>query len=201
VVEKVISSDGSIRVLSTMSGGQGIIDLSTSSSSGGLDMRGAFDEVMLLNAKQDVLGLFPYIRLLPRATASTGFIGKFRVPYELPGSFTLYLYLTMFTAVDAAASSVINLTASISKITSTGITDIVSDYATAISLPEASNKETFAATSDQTAIAPYRTFVLPAITGLAAGEVVAIKLVRATDTSYTDSIGVLDFVWSLRSTV
>lgn len=65
--------------------GQGTVVVSTKSSG----VQGEFEEVALQNAKQDLVGMFPYIRLLgwnSNGTSNTNsaFILKFHVPYDNP---------------------------------------------------------------------------------------------------------------------
>lgn len=84
VVEKIIAGSGiSISRLGGSPAGQGTVVIN--SLIGGIC--GDFEEVALQNAKQDMIGMFPYIRLLGWRTGSSGntpsaFILKFHVPYD-----------------------------------------------------------------------------------------------------------------------
>jgi hypothetical protein len=104
VVEKILGGAG-ITVQSSVGqpGGQGTVTVSLTDS---VLSTGEFEEVALTNAKQAMIGLFPYIRLLPWTTGSssnipTGFIAKFRVPQTLPDvPYRVLVYLTVFGEVD-----------------------------------------------------------------------------------------------------
>lgn len=59
---------------------------------------GSFDDIALENAKQSIVGMFTYIRLLGNTTTPTGFTAKFRVPHTLPAEskYRVIVYATMF---------------------------------------------------------------------------------------------------------
>jgi len=105
VVEKIISPDGSINISQGVGHptGQGTVALSV----GNMSYGGEFEEVALNNAKQELIGMFPYVRLLGWSTGSaantpTGFVAKFRVPHTIgAGSpsvpmFKVIVYMTVF---------------------------------------------------------------------------------------------------------
>jgi len=95
VVEKVTSRDGTV-VISSSSGapsGQGIVDLSV----GSFRYEGDFEEVALQNAKQELIGMFPYIRLLASTSIPSGFVAKFRVPHTAgDATYKVIVYMTVF---------------------------------------------------------------------------------------------------------
>lgn len=98
VVEKITSRDGTVTVSSSGGAplGQGIVDLSV----GSFRYEGDFEEVALQNAKQELLGMFPYIRLLGWTGTSSipsGFVAKFRVPHTAgDAEYKVVIYLTVF---------------------------------------------------------------------------------------------------------
>lgn len=108
VVEKVISTDGSVVITSSVGApaGQGVVDITI----GGQSYGGDFEEVALQNAKQEMIGMFPYIRLMGWRTGSasnvnTGFVAKFRVPHDIgvrgaPPRFKVLVYMTVFGESD-----------------------------------------------------------------------------------------------------
>ena len=87
VVERIVAGPG-IRVNRWKDNprGQGTVVLSTAAAG----LQGDFEEVALQNAKQDLVGMFPYIRLLGWNSQSGGnvnsaFILKFHVPHDAAG--------------------------------------------------------------------------------------------------------------------
>jgi hypothetical protein len=100
VVEKILPGSGiDISSSAGAPAGQGIVTISTSTNA----YAGEFETVALENAKQDVIGMFPYIRLLGWTTGDTNntptaFIGKFRVPHNIAPSaeFRVVVYATVF---------------------------------------------------------------------------------------------------------
>jgi hypothetical protein len=108
IVEKITSSDGSVGVASSVGApaGQGIVDLTI----GGASYGGEFEEVALENAKQELIGMFPYISLTGWETGSSnnipsGFVAKFRVPHDIgdpddPPEFKVLVYMTVFGEED-----------------------------------------------------------------------------------------------------
>lgn len=213
VVEKIVSTDGSISV--TPTGGQGTVDISTNVSQGSGDVRGWADDIMLLNAKQDLVGLFPYIKVLPLATALSGFIAKFRAPYTmttLKNGYTALYYISMFPdgLVGTQPTDYIGLTVSYSILpdySSTYSDPTVVSSTLAIPYKSVDAKDPIVVTNDLSGgivngVAPL------SIVGINPGYVVAIKVVRATptvptpatDTVYVGNLGVLDIAWALRPT-
>ena len=104
VVEK-LTSDGSIQITSSAGApnGQGVVSLSVMSSAYG----GEFEEVALQNAKQELIGMFPYIRLNGWTTGSasnipTAFVAKFRVDHTIDPlkKFRVVVYMTVFGESD-----------------------------------------------------------------------------------------------------
>lgn len=98
VVEKIIAGAG-IKLTRWGSDpkGQGRVIISTSAGS----LQGAFEEVALQNAKQDMIGMFPYIRLLGWSEAGqnipSAFILKFHVPADDADSvYVANLYANVF---------------------------------------------------------------------------------------------------------
>jgi len=100
IVEQ-IQSDGSISITQSVGApaGQGIVKLSVADN----QYAGDFETVSLENAKQEVIGMFPYIRLLGWQTGSaanipTAFVAKFRVPHTIAISekFRVTVYATVF---------------------------------------------------------------------------------------------------------
>ena len=85
----------------------GIVTVSLASES---TYSGDFDSVALLNAKEEVVGMFPYIKLLPWRTGSSnipsGFVCKFRVPHNLTNiRYYAKVYATVFGESDVAAGT------------------------------------------------------------------------------------------------
>jgi hypothetical protein len=84
--------------------GQGIVTLGLSADGSGF--AGDFEEVALENAKQELIGMFPYIRLLGWETGGnntpTGFTAKFRVPHTLDetATYRVIIFATMFGEED-----------------------------------------------------------------------------------------------------
>lgn len=97
VVEKVMAGSDDI-VVSQLSGhpeGQGIVSISTRNAT----IAGAFDVVALENAKEDRVGMFPYIKLMGRTSGiASAFTATFQVPYNLPASaqYKAIIYATVF---------------------------------------------------------------------------------------------------------
>lgn len=65
---------------------------------------GEFNEIALQNAKHEMIGLFPYIRLLPWATGAnniqSGFTAKFALPYTLQGAYRFNISMVLFGEED-----------------------------------------------------------------------------------------------------
>ena len=108
VVERIVS-DGSIVVTSAPGApaGSGVVLL----SSGIQQFSGEFEEVALENAKQELLGMFPYIKLLGWDSTSSsnkpsGFVAKFRVPHILAvgSKYKVLVYFTVFGTADIAGT-------------------------------------------------------------------------------------------------
>ena len=85
VVERVLAGPG-ITVSRFGSDPQGQGTVIVSSKEGGA--QGDFEEIVLQNAKQDLVGMFPYVRLLGWSSGQTNvgsaFILKLHVPYDNP---------------------------------------------------------------------------------------------------------------------
>jgi len=77
--------------------GRGKVTVSLSSGAG---LSGLFDNISLENAKQEKIGMFPYVRLLGwtigAANINTGFTCNFKVPHTIQGNYRVLVYLTMF---------------------------------------------------------------------------------------------------------
>lgn len=99
VVEQLIAGPGI--VLTQASGapsGQGKVTISLA---GNDQYTGEFEEVALENAKQELIGMFPYIRLLGwevgGTNTPTGFVAKFRVPHTVADAYyRVVVYATVF---------------------------------------------------------------------------------------------------------
>lgn len=109
VVERIVAGPGiDVSQAAGNPQGQGTVTIGLSSAA---TYTGDFEEVALLNAKEEIVGMFPYIRLLPWVTGSTnvpsGFICKFKVPHNISvtSRFRVILYASMFGEVDVAAAS------------------------------------------------------------------------------------------------
>lgn len=110
VVERIVAGSG-IMVTRWGSSPQGQGTVVISAKSGGL--QGPFEEVALQNAKQDLVGMFPYVRLLgwssseSASNTASAFILKFHVPYDnAAGVYRVHLSgsvfgLTSYTGGDA----------------------------------------------------------------------------------------------------
>jgi hypothetical protein len=107
VVEKILAGPG---VLITQNDpthpGQGTVRISS-----GLEglLRGRFDEIILQNAKQELVPnrLFPFVKLLQHDSTltnnvPTAFIAKFRVPQILTARYRVVVYATVFGLDDLA---------------------------------------------------------------------------------------------------
>ena len=73
---------------------------------------GEFDEVALENAKQELIGMFPYVKLMGWTTGGTGniptgFVAKFRVPHTISSAlkFRVLTYMTVFEVPRSIARS------------------------------------------------------------------------------------------------
>lgn len=102
VVEKIVAGPGiSITQQTGHPTGQGIVTIGSSGS-----YAGEFEEVALQNAKQELMGMFPYVQLLGWTTGGssnvpTAFVAKFRVPHNIgdmtaPPSFKVVVHMTVF---------------------------------------------------------------------------------------------------------
>jgi hypothetical protein len=98
VVSRLLAGPG-ISVSSPSGVEQGYGDVTVALTDGGFS--GDFEDVALENAKQELIGMFPYIRLLGWNSEATtnipsGFVARFQVPKELIGEFQILLYITLF---------------------------------------------------------------------------------------------------------
>jgi hypothetical protein len=107
VVEKIVVGAGlSVTQSGNAPAGQGIVTLSLANSAN--TYTGDFEEVVLENAKQEMIGMFPYVRLLGWETGGnntpTGFTAKFRVPHTVKedDTYRVVVYATMFGEDDVA---------------------------------------------------------------------------------------------------
>jgi hypothetical protein len=96
----------------------------------GQDYAGDFDKIALRNAKQELIGMFPYTRLLGWTTGQSnipsGLVAQFQVPYTVAGEFQVYVYLTVFGEEDIAYDA-----GSPNKIKNAGLTfdySVLRDY-------------------------------------------------------------------------
>ena len=105
VVEKIVAGPGiSVTQKSGQPAGQGTVTVSLS----GATYSGEFDTVALENAKQEVIGMFPYIRLLGWSSDGTNipsaFTAMFRVPATIPDAvYRVRLYATVFGEADVSS--------------------------------------------------------------------------------------------------
>ena len=99
VVERVVPGPGiSIAQNPGSPQGQGTVIVGLS---GVTSYSGDFEEIALENAKQELIGMFPYVRLLGWRTGAsninTGFVAKFRVPHDvLDQYYKVNVYATVF---------------------------------------------------------------------------------------------------------
>lgn len=102
VVEKIVAGTGiSISRLGKSPAGQGTVVINATNSG----ISGDFEEVALQNAKQDMVGMFPYIRLLGWNSGSnntpTAFVLKFHVPYDNSNElYRVHILMSVFGTQD-----------------------------------------------------------------------------------------------------
>ena len=102
VVERVVAGPGiSVTQKNNQPKGQGTVTISLSDAT----YSGEFDTVALENAKQEVVGMFPYVRLLGWASdgsnVPSAFTAMFRVPTTITdGVYRVRLYATVFGEAD-----------------------------------------------------------------------------------------------------
>ncbi len=105
VVSRVRAGPGiSIESAAGTDTGVGEVTIGVSDAAG---FSGNFESVSLENAKQERIGMFPYIRLLPYNTVAgsntpSGFVARFQAPYALPGLYQVLVYITLFGEDDYA---------------------------------------------------------------------------------------------------
>lgn len=98
VVERVVAGSGiTLSRLGGSPAGQGTVVINAVNSG----ISGDFDDVALQNAKQDMAGLFPYIRLLGwtegQQNTPSAFILKFHVPYSNSDDlYTVHMSMSVF---------------------------------------------------------------------------------------------------------
>lgn len=103
VVEKILPGPGiAITQSQGAPNGQGIVTIGLSDAAA---YTGDFEEVALENAKQEMIGMFPYVRLLGWTTGGTNtptaFTAKFRVPHTIENKpYRVVLYTTVFGEED-----------------------------------------------------------------------------------------------------
>lgn len=102
VVEKIVAGPGiAIDQRSGQPDGQGTVTISATNAA----YSGEMDTVALENAKEEMVGMFPYIRLLGWESSGTnidtGFIAKFQVPRGVAdGTYRVRLYASVFGESD-----------------------------------------------------------------------------------------------------
>ena len=106
VVSKIIAGPG-VSLSSANGAPEGCGDVTLSLGDNAFE--GDFEEIALMNAKQEMIGLFPYIRLLDWVTGSgtniaTGFTAKFMVPITLSGEYQVVTYITLFGESDVSGT-------------------------------------------------------------------------------------------------
>ena len=100
VVERIVAGAGLVLTQSAGApSGQGIVTLGLASASA--VYTGEFEEIALQNAKQSMIGLFPYVRLLGwtsgGANTPSAFTAKFRVPHSAQdGFYRVVVFATVF---------------------------------------------------------------------------------------------------------
>ena len=102
VVERIIPGPGiSVTQSAGAPQGQGVVTISAGQNA----YQGDFDTIALLNAKEERIGLFSYIRLLGWSTGgsntNSGFTAQFRVPHTVANvPYRVILYATVFGEQD-----------------------------------------------------------------------------------------------------
>lgn len=96
VVERIQAGDG-LEIVPVLGQplGQGTVIIRSTETS----LSGAFDTVALENAKQDKIGLFPYIKIMGRASGvASAFTANFQVPYsrDPAARYRALVYATVF---------------------------------------------------------------------------------------------------------
>lgn len=84
--------------------GTGLVTIGLANSQ---DYAGDFSILAYRNAKQEMIGVFPYTKLLgwekgESDNVPTGLVAQFQVPYTLEGQYQVYIYLTVFGESDIA---------------------------------------------------------------------------------------------------
>jgi hypothetical protein len=103
VVSEVVAGPGiSISSPPGVASGRGRVLISSDSAGA---YSGDFSNIALRNARQELMGLFPYIELLPWDNGSSsnresGFIASFVVPTTLQGEYKVYVDMTVFGLED-----------------------------------------------------------------------------------------------------
>jgi len=98
VVEKINAGPGiAITQKKGHPNGQGVVTVSLSDYA----YNGHAETIALENAKQEMIGMFPYVKLLgyttQQASIPSGFITKFTIPTSvLPGTYRIRMYMTVF---------------------------------------------------------------------------------------------------------
>ena len=98
VVEKIVAGPGiAIEQIAGQPDGQGTVTISATNAS----YSGEMDTIALENAKEEVVGMFPYVRLLGwndgGTNIPTGFVAKFQVPTSVVDDvYRVKLYATVF---------------------------------------------------------------------------------------------------------
>lgn len=103
VVSKIVPGSGiSISNSPGVPAGAGEVTISLAAQQ---SYSGDMTDIALDNAKQELIGMFPYIRLLDWVTGSpsnvpTGFVAKFVVPQDIVGTYQVAIYITVFGETD-----------------------------------------------------------------------------------------------------
>jgi hypothetical protein len=98
LVERIVAGPGiNIQQSANQPIGQGTVTISASNAT----YSGEMDTIALENAKEEIIGMFPYIRLLEwdqgEDNIPTGFVAKFQIPVGLPDDvYKVKLYATVF---------------------------------------------------------------------------------------------------------
>ena len=73
-------------------------------------MSGMFDDIILNNAKQELIGPFPYIKLLAPTSVASGFTLKMHVPFDLDSSlkYKLLFYMSVFGLQDITEQTTVS---------------------------------------------------------------------------------------------
>lgn len=103
VVSRIRPGPGyTVRSRSGAPPGQGEVELLLD----GYGQTGEFEDIALENGKTDVIGMFPFVKLLPASTGiDSGLIARFTVPYALEGAWGFLLEFHAFGLADVSSGA------------------------------------------------------------------------------------------------